>query len=41
MLIKKLAWVGTRTTETDATTRFLQDVLGLYGENPMPDFWVY
>ncbi|WP_406053166.1 VOC family protein [Kribbella sp. NBC_00889] len=40
MMIKKLAWVGTRTTEAEATVQFVQEVLGLHGENPMPDFWV-
>jgi catechol 2,3-dioxygenase-like lactoylglutathione lyase family enzyme len=40
MQILKLAWVGTRTEEADATAAFFRDVLGLRGDLLEPDFWL-
>ncbi len=40
MKILKLAWVGTRTDQAEATAAFFRDVLGLTGGLLEPDFWL-
>jgi catechol 2,3-dioxygenase-like lactoylglutathione lyase family enzyme len=40
MRIIKLAWVGTRTDNADATVAFFRDVLGLRLELERPEFWM-
>jgi catechol 2,3-dioxygenase-like lactoylglutathione lyase family enzyme len=40
MEIIKLAWIGTRTDDADATTAFFRDVLGLRLEIDEPGFWM-
>jgi catechol 2,3-dioxygenase-like lactoylglutathione lyase family enzyme len=40
MRIIKLAWIGTRTTNADETSRFFRDVLGLREDHTGRDFWV-
>jgi catechol 2,3-dioxygenase-like lactoylglutathione lyase family enzyme len=38
--VAKLAWVGTRTDNADATVAFFRDVLGLRLELDQPGFWM-
>ena len=40
MRIIKLAWVGTRTDNAEATVAFFRDVLGLRLEVEQPGFWM-
>ena len=40
MRIIKLAWVGTRTDNPEATVAFFHDVLGLRLELDRPGFWM-
>jgi catechol 2,3-dioxygenase-like lactoylglutathione lyase family enzyme len=40
MRIIKLAWVGTRTDNAEATVAFFRDVLGLGLELEQPGFWM-
>ena len=40
MHVAKLAWVGTRTEEPDATVAFFRDVLGLRVDLQRPGFWM-
>jgi catechol 2,3-dioxygenase-like lactoylglutathione lyase family enzyme len=40
MRIIKLAWVGTRTDNAEATVAFFRDVLGLRLELDQPEFWM-
>ena len=40
MHLVKLAWVGTRTTEPDATVAFFTRVLGLSVDMHVPGFWM-
>jgi hypothetical protein len=40
MRIIKLAWVGTRTDNTEPTVAFFRDVLGLPLELDRPGFWM-
>lgn len=40
MQIIKLAWVGTRTHNPDATVAFFRDVLGLPVDFTLPEFWM-
>lgn len=40
MDVVKLAWVGTRTDNADATVAFFRDVLGLRLEIDRPGFWM-
>ena len=40
MELLKLAWVGTRTNDHDATVRFFRDLLGLSVALDRPDFCV-
>jgi glyoxylase I family protein len=40
MRIIKLAWVGTRTDNAEATVAFFRDVLGLRLELEQPGFWM-
>jgi catechol 2,3-dioxygenase-like lactoylglutathione lyase family enzyme len=40
MQIIKLAWVGTRTDNAEATMAFFRDVLGLRLELEQPGFWM-
>ena len=41
MRIIKLAWVGTRTDNPEATVAFFRDVLGLRLELDRPGFWMF
>ena len=41
MKAKRLAWLGTRTPEFEATTRFFGGPLGLHAEHTEPDFAVF
>jgi catechol 2,3-dioxygenase-like lactoylglutathione lyase family enzyme len=40
MDVVKLAWVGTRTDNADATVTFFRDLLGLSLEIDQPGFWM-
>jgi catechol 2,3-dioxygenase-like lactoylglutathione lyase family enzyme len=40
MDVIKLAWVGTRTDNADATVTFFRDLLGLSLEIDRPGFWM-
>ncbi len=40
MRISKLAWVGTRTDQDEATVAFFRDVLGLSPALLAPGFWL-
>ena len=40
MRILKLAWVGTRTDNAEATVAFFRDVLGLSLDYTIPHFWM-
>ncbi len=41
MKAKGLAWLGTRTPEVEATTRFFGGPLGLHAKHTEPDFAVF
>ncbi|CAA9455106.1 MAG: hypothetical protein AVDCRST_MAG01-01-5088 [uncultured Rubrobacteraceae bacterium] len=41
MEIQGIAWLGTRTTEFEATSRFFGKTLGLPAEHEEPDFAVF
>jgi catechol 2,3-dioxygenase-like lactoylglutathione lyase family enzyme len=40
MKVHKLAWVGTRAANAEATAGFFRDVLGLRGDLLEEDFWL-
>ena len=40
MEVLKLAWVGTRTADDEATAAFFRDVLGLRANLLAPGFWL-
>ena len=40
MKVHKLAWVGTRTHDAEATAGFFRDALGLSADLLEPDFWL-
>ncbi len=41
MKIRGIAWLGTRTTEFEATARFFGETMGLPAEHEEPDFAVF
>ena len=41
MQVKGLAWLGTRTQEFEAATRFFGETLGLSAEHEEPDFALF
>lgn len=41
MQVRGLAWLGTRTPEFEATTRFFGETLGLRAEHEEPDFALF